>query len=105
MTFGAHPDLAAAVSLSRDVVDAADRGEMQELARLDARRLRLLQAFRLVTRAVGPADRALLHEIAALNDRALGLMEHHRRINARAIDIAAVGRRAVSAYANNRARG
>jgi len=102
-TFGTHPDLVAAVALSRRVVEAADRGEMQVLAELDAERMRLLKSFRLVTRQAGDADRAVLQEIAALNERALGLMEHRRRIQGRALDLAAVGRRAVGAYASNRA--
>jgi hypothetical protein len=37
-----------------------------------------------------------------LNDLALGCMEHHRRIKARELDLAAVGRRAVNAYATTR---
>jgi molybdenum-dependent DNA-binding transcriptional regulator ModE len=102
MTFGAHPDLAAAVALSRDVVEAADQGRMDLLAQLDARRLELLKSFRLVARQIAPADRTLLQEIAALNQRALGLVEHHRRIKGRAMDLVAIGRRAVSAYASNR---
>ena len=102
MTFGAHPDLAAAVALSREVVEAADQGDMQLLADLDARRLQLLRSFRLLTRQTSPADRVVLQEIAMLNDRALGLMDHRRRIQGRAMDLAAVGRRAVNAYASNR---
>jgi len=103
MMFGAHPDLAAAVALSRDVVEAADQGQLAVLAELDARRLQLLKSFRLLARQVGPADRALLQEIAALNQRALGLVEHHRRIKGRAMDMVSLGRRAVNAYASNRA--
>jgi hypothetical protein len=33
-----------------------------------------------------------------LNDRAIGLMEHQLRGKSRALDMAAVGRRAVAAY-------
>lgn len=104
MTFGAHPDLAAAVALSRDVVEAADQGQLDLLAVLDAQRLQLLKSFRQVARQMAPADRALLQEITMLNQRALGLVEHHRRIKGRAMDMAAIGRRAVSAYASNRSR-
>lgn len=103
MTFGAHPDLAAAAALSRDVLEAADQGDMSLLAELTARRLELLKSFRLVARPPAAADRVLIQEIAALNERALGLMEHHQRIKGRAMDLAAVGRRAVNAYASNRA--
>ena len=102
MTFGAHPDLAAAVALSRDVVEAADQGQLDVLADLDARRLKLLKSFRLVARQLAPVDKAVLQEIAMLNQRALGLVEHHRRIKGRAMDMVARGRRAVNAYASNR---
>lgn len=102
MTVGAHPDLAAAAALSRDVVDAADQGDMTLLQRLDARRLQLLKSYRLLARQPAAADRALLQEISVLNLRALGLMEHRRRIQGRAMDLAAVGRRAVNAYATTR---
>jgi molybdenum-dependent DNA-binding transcriptional regulator ModE len=101
MSFGAHPDLAAAVTLSRDLVEAADQGQLDLVAELDARRLNLLKSFRLVARQVGPADRAVLQEIGKLNLRALGLVEHQRRIKGRAMDMAALGRRAVNAYARN----
>jgi hypothetical protein len=99
-----HPALAAAVSLSRDVVTAADRGDLETLAQLDAQRLKLLQSFRSDVGQVAASDRLLLEEISELNDRALGLMEHHRRIKGRAFDLAAVGRRAVAAYSVNRQR-
>ena len=95
------PMLASALALSRDVVAAADQGDMLRVAQLDAERLRLLQAFRQHDH-VGAADRMRLAEIAQLNDQALGLMEHHLRIAARALDVATVGRRAVDAYASNR---
>jgi len=100
----AHPDLAAALALSRAVAAAADQGDMQGLAQLDARRLQLLKSFRSGTHQVAAIDRTLLQEISELNERALGLMEHHRRIKARELDLAAVGRRAVTAYAVNRQR-
>jgi molybdenum-dependent DNA-binding transcriptional regulator ModE len=103
MTVGVHPDLAAAVALSHDVVEAADRGQLDVLAELDARRLQLLRSFRLLARHIGPVDRAMLREIASLNQQALGLVEHQRRIKGRAMDMAALGRRAVNAYASNQA--
>jgi len=98
-----HPDLEDALKLSQQVVAAADHGDLDEIAPLDARRLTLLKSFRRAARQPGPADRAALTEIAALNERALGLMEHRRRIKGRAMDLAATGRRAVVAYSANRA--
>ncbi len=103
MTPEAHPNLAAAAALSRDIVAAADRGELESLAALDTERMRQLQSFRAAAGRGQAADRRLLQEIAELNERALGLMEHHRRIKGRALDLAATGRRAVTAYALNRA--
>jgi hypothetical protein len=43
-----------------------------------------------------------LQEIALLNDQSIGYLEHHRRIKGRQLDVAAVGRRAVHAYAYTR---
>jgi hypothetical protein len=40
----------------------------------------------------------MIEEICRLNDRAIGLMEHQVRGKSRALDMAAVGRRAVAAY-------
>jgi hypothetical protein len=97
-----HPDLAAALSLSHQLIAAANQGDMVKLAELDAERLQLLKSFRAFSPRVGDDDRALLNEITDLNERALGLMEHHLRIASRAMDVATVGRRAVDAYASNR---
>ena len=43
-------------------------------------------------------ERELLQEIAQLNDKAIGCLEHHHRRNARDMDMASVGRRALLAY-------
>jgi hypothetical protein len=48
------------------------------------------------------ADRLVLKDVSEMNDRAIGLMEHHRRRHERALDMAAVGRRAVAAYSTTR---
>jgi hypothetical protein len=98
-----NPQLISALDLSREVLAAAERGDFEVLGELDAQRLLLLQSACSAAPA-GDSDRALLREIFALNDRAIGLMEHHRRIKGRALDLAAVGRRAVAAYATNRAQ-
>jgi hypothetical protein len=98
-----HPLLLTALSLSNDVVAAADQGDMEQVAQLDAERLALLQRFRREVPTAGLEDRRVLADIAALNERALGLMQHHLRIAARAFDVATIGRRAVNAYASNRA--
>jgi hypothetical protein len=94
----ASAGLEFAVQLSRELVLAADAGNFEALAKLDAERLQLLRSFRAQKQPIGAADRALLQTISQLNDRALGLMEHHRRIKGREIDLASVGRRAVTAY-------
>jgi hypothetical protein len=104
MSMQGHPHLTAAVTLSLQVVAAADKGDMSALAQLDAERLQLLKSFRSSSPQVGDEDRSLLNEINRLNERALGLMEHQTRIAARALDVATIGRRAVDAYASNRQR-
>jgi hypothetical protein len=90
--------LARALALSQQVLSAAEQSNLEAVAQLDAERLRLLKSVRAERDALSAADNRMLKEVADLNDRALGLMEHHRRIKARAIDLAAVGRRAVAAY-------
>jgi hypothetical protein len=93
--------LQRAAELSRELTVVADRGDVQLMVSLDAERMQLLKSFRLERKQLDAADRALLQEISQLNDRAIGLMEHHRRSKERAIDMAAVGRRAVAAYSSN----
>jgi hypothetical protein len=96
--------LERALVLSHQLLAAADRSNLQEIALLDAERLQLLQSARLERDSLSPADRQVLQEVCELNDRAIGLMEHHRRIKGRALDMAAVGRRAVAAYSSTRMR-
>ncbi|HEX3848245.1 MAG TPA: hypothetical protein VHV81_12765 [Steroidobacteraceae bacterium] len=91
--------LARALELSRQVLSAAEQSDAEGLPRLDAERMRLLQSARAERGSLSAADHRMLSEVAELNDRAIGAMEHHRRIKERAIDMAAVGRRAVAAYA------
>jgi hypothetical protein len=94
----AYAGLELAVQLSRELVLAADGGNFDALAKLDAERLELLKSFRARNQPMDAAAGALLQTIAQLNEQALGLMEHQRRIKAREIDLASVGRRAVTAY-------
>jgi hypothetical protein len=94
--------LERALVLSHQLLAAADQSNLQELAHLDAERMRLLQSVRLERDHLSPGDRLVLDEVSALNDRAIGLMEHHRRSKERALDMAAVGRRAVAAYSTTR---
>ncbi len=94
--------LERALALSRDLLSAADQADLQTLARLDAERLRLLQSLRSEREALSPGDQRMLREISELNDRAIGVVEHHRRTKGRELDLAAVGRRAVTAYSNTR---
>jgi len=96
--------LARALALSDDVLNAAEKGDVQSLASLDRERMELLKSFRNGTKQVSAADQALLAQINATNERAIGLLEHRRRSKGRDLDMAAVGRRAVAAYADNRPR-
>jgi predicted MarR family transcription regulator len=94
--------LVRAMALSEEMLAAAEQANLQALELLDAERLGLLKSFRLELKHVNAADRALLQQISQVNDRTIGLLEHQRRGKGRDIDMAAVGRRAVAAYANIR---
>jgi len=96
--------LARALDLSHDMLNAAEKGDLQSLASLDQERMELLKLFRSATKQVSAADEVLLSQINAANERAIGLLEHRRRSKGRDLDMAAVGRRAVAAYADNRPR-
>ena len=100
----ANPDLVRALALSQDMLSAAEKADLPFLASLDRERMELLKSFRSGTKQVSAADQALLAQINAANDRAIGLLEHQRRGKGRDLDMAAVGRRAVAAYADNRPR-
>jgi hypothetical protein len=91
-----------ALTLSQELLAAADQGDLQTLARLDAERQRLLESLRLERDHLSGGDWAVIRQISELNDRAIGFVEHHRRIKERALDTAAVGRRAVAAYSTTR---
>ncbi len=99
-----NPDLARALALSHDMLSAAEQGDLHSLAALDHERMELLKSFRKGTRQVSTGDRALLAQINVTNERAIGLLEHQRRSKGRDLDMAAVGRRAVAAYSDNRPR-
>ena len=94
--------LARALAISHEMLDAADKGNLQALASLDLERMDLLKFFRSSTTQPTPSDRTLLAQIAQLNDRTIGLVEHQRRGKGRDLDMAAVGRRAVAAYSSHR---
>jgi hypothetical protein len=96
--------LARALTLSHEMLSAAERGDLQSLRSLDHERMELLKSFRNGTKRVSAADQAVLQQINEINDRAIGLVEHQRRSKGRDLDMAAVGRRAVAAYSDNRPR-
>jgi hypothetical protein len=94
--------LAKALALSEAMLAAADAADFKAVQELGAQRLDLLKSFRREVARVEAADRTLLEQVGQLNDRAIGLVEHHRRRKGREMDMAAVGRRAVAAYAVGR---
>jgi len=94
--------LARALAISREMFEAADKGNLQIVPALDLERMDLLKFFRNGTAHPTAADRLLLAQIVQLNDRTIGLVEHQRRSKGRDLDIAAVGRRAVAAYSSHR---
>jgi hypothetical protein len=102
MTGQVRQALERALVLSRQLLAAADQSNLQELAHLDAERMRLLQSLRTERDNLSAGERLVLKDVSELNDRAIGLMEHHRRRQERELDMAAVGRRAVAAYSTTR---
>lgn len=94
--------LARALRVSQELLVIAEGGDLQAAIELGAERLRLLQSTRSRPIPMDTNVHSLLKEIAKLNDRAIGFLEHRRRIKAREIDTAAVGRRAVAAYSTTR---
>jgi hypothetical protein len=99
-----NPALLRALAVSGQMFEAAEKFDFQNVASLDAERLQLLKLFKLEVRNVDSASRTLLQQISLLNDRTIGLLEHQRRAKGREMDMAAVGRRAIAAYSNNRLR-
>jgi hypothetical protein len=98
----ANAALERAAEISRELAALAEGGDVQLTVSLDAERLQLLKSFRLGRKQPNAGEMALLREISELNDRAIGSMEHRLRSKGRAMDMAAVGRRAVAAYSNTR---
>jgi hypothetical protein len=94
--------LQRALEISRELTAVAEGGDVGLTLSLDAERLQLLKCARAGMQPIDANESAVLREIAELNDRAIGLMEHQRRIKGRAMDMAAVGRRAVAAYSTTR---
>jgi hypothetical protein len=94
--------LERALELSRAVLAAADRGEGEVVLSIDAERLQLLKSARSSAKSFDAGQRVLIREIAALNAKSIGALEHQRQLKGREIEQAAVGRRAVRAYANAR---
>ncbi len=97
----AHPALTRALSLSERILAAAEGADLELVASLDAERMRLLKSFKR-EQQLSLANREVLGQIMALNDRTVGLLEHRKRGKGREMDMAAVGRRAVAAYASVR---
>jgi hypothetical protein len=98
----AEAALQRALELSQQLMTVAESGEVGEVVRLDAERLRLLKSVRHVLQPLSPADRSMLRAIADLNARSLGRMEHRFRAKCRDMDMLTAGRRAVRAYAHHR---
>jgi hypothetical protein len=94
--------LQRALELSQELVTVAESGDVGEVVRLDAERLRLLKSVRHTLQPPSPADRSMLRAIADLNARSLGRMEHRFRAKCRDMDMLTAGRRAVRAYAHHR---
>lgn len=96
--------LQRALALSQQLLAAVDQSQLAEIAILDAERLRLLQSVRPLRNSLSDSERSMLQQVSELNDRAIGVVEHRRRIKERAMDLVAVGRRAVTAYSTTRSQ-
>jgi hypothetical protein len=94
--------LERALQLSLELLSVAESGDVQAAVHLDAERLGLLNSIRTRLTPVGADEHLLLQKIIELNDRAIGFLEHRRRVKAREIDTAALGRRATVAYSATR---
>jgi hypothetical protein len=94
--------LERALELSRAALAAADRGEGETVLCIDAERLQLLKSARRSAAAFDASQQTLIKEIAVLNAKSIGALEHQRRLKGGEIEQAAVGRRAVKAYASAR---
>jgi hypothetical protein len=94
--------LQRALELSQELLAVAESGDVTEVVRLDAERLRLLKSIRHDQKPLSPADRSMLRVIADLNARSLGRLEHRFRAKCRDMDMLSAGRRAVRAYAHHR---
>jgi hypothetical protein len=97
-------ELEVALRLSHDILGAAEAGDMFVLGQLDGQRRELIESFRRRVRSVRPVDQQAINEIAGLVDRSIGTIEHLRRVKAREVELVAVGRRAVNAYASTSSR-
>jgi hypothetical protein len=95
--------LERALELSRQLLQAAESGEAEQVIRLDAERLGLIKSVRHALAPMTDEDRAVIRQIADLNDQSLGRMEHRLRARCRDMDMLSAGRRALRAYSNHRA--
>lgn len=92
--------------LSRELLSVAERGDMQAVVELDARRNRLLHEFLDGAHGIGESDRQVLLEIQNMNDTLIGRIETMRAGAGREIDKLGQGQRAIDAYSTVlRARG
>jgi hypothetical protein len=94
--------LQSALEISRELLELADRGEVERVISLDAERLRLIKSARQALTPMNEKDRAVLRQIADLNAQSVGRMEHRFRAKCRDMDMLAAGRRALRAYSNHR---
>lgn len=101
----ADQSVVRALQLSRELLDAAHKGDMQRVVDLNAERGPLLQGFLQGLSSIGAAERSVLDEIQKLNDQGLACIELRRRETADEFAQLGRGRRAADAYANVQGRG
>ncbi len=98
MSIAPHPSVVRALELSRELVEAAQLGDLSVVVDLDARRAVLLRQYLDGRSSIGPAEASLLQDIAQLNEKCLARIDEQRRDTADRFDQARRGRRAVAAY-------
>lgn len=99
MTDMAATALDRALELSRELLEAAEAGDVARIPSLDAQRRSLLKSVREGRRPLDQRELSVLRTIADLNALSIGKMEHRFRAKCRDLDMLAAGRRAVRAYA------
>jgi hypothetical protein len=95
-----HSAVARARELSLELIAVAERGDMEGVLQLDARRARLLHEFLDHAHALAEAERDALSEIARINESVMRKLETMRAGTERRLETVGRGKRALAAYSS-----